>query len=181
MDWRKRLGESLIDRVVLVVLAAVLLGAVECRYEELQRVGDARAAVSTVMTDALMQQRRSLMSAVEEYMLLIDDMIETNATPGPGLSRAERRIRLALNFFSSVGGDDGVSHNASELESAMVRLSNFVRGDRPSSGGERQSDSQSAVTILQDLQDAFTTKYVLFSSDIRMVTLEAVRVESATR
>ena len=177
MNWKRKLAESLIDRIVLVVLAAVLLGAVECQYTNLQRASDARAAVSTVMTDALMQQRRNLMLAVEDYMLLIDHMIETNVSSAPELSRVERRIRLASGFFAAVSSNSAVSDNARKLEASMVRLSNFVRGDR-STGGE---ENQSLVKVQQSRQDEFMANYVRFTSDIRTVTLEAVALESASR
>ena len=172
MSWKQKLGESLIDRVVLVVLAAGLLGAVEYRYMLLQKASDARAAVSTVMTDALMQQRRNLMSAVEEYMLLIDKMVETNSPTELELSGAERKIRLASGFFAAVSSNEAVADNARELELAMVRLSNFVRGDRS------EARDESPITVQRRLQNAFMEKYVMFTSDIRTVTLEAVELES---
>ena len=175
MNWKEKLGESLIDRVVLVVLAAFLLGAVEYRYTKLQKISDARAAVSTVMTDALMQQRRNLMSAVEGYMLLIDKMVENNLRSDPELSQTERRIRLASGFFAAVSSNEAVGCNADKLEAAMVRLSNYVRGDR------QNGDGPSPVKVQQDLHSAFIQSYVRFTSDIRTVALEAIEVESASR
>ncbi len=174
MNWKRKLAESLIDRVVLVVLAAILLGAVEYRFADLQRARDARAAVSTVMTDALMQQRESLMEAVDDYMLLIDGLVETSSPPDATLSRAERKIRLASGFFAAVSSADVIKSNASDLESAMARLSSFVRGDRQGSG------TASPFETLQGLQDEFMKSYVQFTSDIRTVTLEAVDLETAS-
>jgi hypothetical protein len=177
MNWKQKLAESLIDRIVLVVLAAVLLGAVEWQYTKLQKASDARAAVATVMTDALIQQRSNLMSAVQDYMLLIDNMIETNKSSSPKLSAIERRIRLASGFFAAVSSDSAVSDNARAMEASMVRLSNFVRGDRTT----EEEENQSLVEVQQSLQDKFMENYVAFTSDIRTVTLEAVELESASR
>ena len=173
MNWKEKLGESLIDRVVMVILAAVLLSVVEYRFTSLQKKSDARAAVSTVMTDALMQQRRSLMTAVETYILLIDQMIENNTKSDPKLSGVERKIRLASGFFAAVSSNDAIDANARKLESHMVQLSNYVRGDRQVQGNEMPIATQ------QHLQDAFIECYVKFASDIRTVTLEAVELEYA--
>ena len=114
MTWKEKLRESLIDRVVIVVLAAFLLGVVEYRFTILQKESDARAAVSTVMTDALMHQRNSLMNAVEAYMLIIDQMVENNTNSDPELSRVERKIRLATDFFAAVSSDKAIDKNASD-------------------------------------------------------------------
>ena len=173
MNWKSKLGESLIDRVVMVILAAGLLGGIEYRFTKLQKKSDARAAVSTVMTDALMQQRRSLMTAVESYILRIDQMIENNTKSGPKLSRVERKIRLASGFFAAVSSNAAIAENARKLESDMVQLSNYVRGDRQVQGNE------TPITTQQRLQATFIESYVKFASDIRTVTLEAVELEYA--
>ena len=173
MKWKKKLGESLIDRLVMVLLAGVLLAGVEYRFTALQKKIDARAAVSTVMTDALMQQRRSLMTAVEAYILLIDQMIENNKKSDPKLSRIERKIRLASGFFAAVSNNSEIKENARKLESNMVKLSNYVRGDR-----QIQRD-ETPITAQQRLQKEFIDCYIKFASDIRTVTLEAVELEYA--
>ena len=139
MSWKDGLSGKLVDRVVIVVLVAILLGVVEYRFSGLQKRSDARSAVSTVMTSALVQQSGTLMIAVESYMLLIDNMIETNSKSDPELSRLEHKIRLAVRLFAAVSPD--VGGDAKELEVAMMRLSNFVRGDRQT-GDETALDAQ---------------------------------------
>ena len=55
----------------------------------------------------------------------------------------------------------------------MMRLSNYVRGDRQVQGDETPLAAQ------QRLQNAFIETYVQFTSDIRTVTLAAIELESA--
>ena len=116
------------------------------------------------------------MSAVEDYMLAIERMVENNSSSDPKLSRAERQIHLAVSFFAAVSNNDAIDENANKLESDMVRLSNYVRGDqgdRP--GGDA---NESPVEVQQRRQDQFIESYVRFTSDIRSVTLEALELES---
>lgn len=168
MSWRNVLYRIIVDRVVIVVLVAILLGGVEYRFSELQKRSDARNAVSTVMTSALVQQSGSLMVAVESYMLLVDNMIETNLKSDPELSRLEHKIRLAVRLFAAVSPD--VAGDAKELEASMTRLSNFVRGDR-------QTGDDTALDAQNRLRGDFLDKYVAFTGNMRTVTRQAVELE----
>ena len=169
MSWKDKLRESLVDRMVVGLLAAVLLVAVEYRFRILEQHSDSRAAVSTVVTAALVQQSTNLMTAVESYMLLIDKMVRNNSTSSPMLSGLEHKIRLAVRLFAAVSPD--VCQDANELEQAMTNLSNFVRGDQQTEG------SQTKLQALRRHRDHFLDRYVEFTAKMRTVTQQAVEVE----
>ena len=168
MSWKDKTWDILIDRLLLVVLVGILLAVVDWRFTTLQKRADARAAVSTVMTEALVHQSKKLMTAVEEYMLLIDEMMEKGQTSNTILPRLEQQVRLAVRIFAAVSPD--VDDAAEELEKSMSKLSNFVRGDRQTSG----------VTPLKrhgELRQDFLNRYVKFTANMRSITQQAVEIE----
>ena len=162
--------------LALIVGCALLLAADQ--IQDNQKRSDVRVSVSKVVTEGLIDQRKSLMKAMDEFVLLADEIVREGGLrddekQSDRLSNLERKMMMSVNFISAVGESEIVADHATDLRNNITRLSLTLRGS-PADAGISKS---TRVDMIEKLESELLISYVAFCRDISEVTQRAVSTE----
>lgn len=144
-SFKEKVVFSIIDKLILGILAALVITFFQSQSEKSQKLADQSVLVSKIHTDILIEQRKKLSCSMGHYFLLIEEIKPNGKADSDKhsdkLSKLLQEIRAIIYNMGAV--DEGIEKNAAILIESISNMNLLLMGQK--SSGKKISDKANKV------------------------------------
>ena len=162
---------SLIDKVIIGSIAALIVLLFNVKYSEYQKVREQQIAVSKVHTEILLQHRGEFVASMQLYFSELDDILYNEKIDTDHLiqlSKIKNQVDFAIANLNTI--DSTVENNAANLLNSLEKTNNQLRNLYR----VRETDFEVLQQTIKQQENEIRQFYQNFLNDLRDVSIRVI-------
>jgi hypothetical protein len=127
-NFKERFIFSLIDKVIIGSIAALIVLLFNAKYNEYQKLREQQIAVSKIYTEILLQHRGELVQSMQQYFSVLKEILY-NEQIDPDhlvtLTKIKNQVNFAISNLNTL--DSRVENDAAPLLASLEKTNNHLR------------------------------------------------------
>lgn len=170
--FKGRIVLSLIDKIIIGSVAALIVLLFNAKYSEYQKVREQKIAVARIQTEVLLQHRGEFIRAMQEYFLLLDKIKYDEKLDPASLIQLTKILNEIEFTVSNLGTIDSlIKKEAAPILTSVENLNSSLRNLYRS----RETDFAIVENTIRQGDNKIRKEYEQFLLKLRDMSFRIVR------